>query len=86
MVLFGGPMLGPIFGGFTVKNESLGWGWTSYFCGIIGALALVMNIFLLQETHHPLILVKRAEELRRRTGNWGIYAAHEEVKLSIRKL
>lgn len=86
MVLFGGPMLGPIFGGFTVKNSSLGWRWTSYFCGIIGALSLVMNAFVLEETHHPLILVGRAEDLRRRTGNWGIYAAHEEVKLSIREI
>ena len=34
-------------------------------------LALFMNTFLLQETHHPLILTRRAEELRRRTGNWG---------------
>lgn len=31
MVLFGSPMIGPIFGEFTVKNSSLGWRWTSYF-------------------------------------------------------
>lgn len=41
---------------------------------------------MLEETHHSLILVKRAEELHRRTGNWGIYATHEEVKLSIKEI
>ncbi|EMG45912.1 FLU1 Major facilitator superfamily multidrug transporter FLU1 [Candida maltosa Xu316] len=86
MILFGGPMIAPIMGGFTVKNAALGWRWTSYFCGIIGSLALIMNTFLLQETHHPLILVRRAEELRRRTGNWGIYAPHEEVTLSLKEI
>ena len=37
---FGGPMLAPIFGGFTVKNSSLGWRWTAYFCGIVAAWGL----------------------------------------------
>ena len=86
MVLFGGPMLAPILGGFTVKNSSLGWRWTSYFCGIVGALSFVMSIFCLEETHHPIILARRAEELRRRTGNWGIYAPHDEVSLSIKEI
>lgn len=86
MVLFGGPMLAPILGGFTTKNPHLGWRWNSYFCGIIGGIALIMNVFLLQETHHQLILVAKAETLRRRTGNWGIFAPHEEVKLSLKEI
>ncbi|KAG5417938.1 hypothetical protein I9W82_004266 [Candida metapsilosis] len=86
MVLFGGPMLAPILGGFTVKNSSLGWRWTSYFCGIVGALSCVMNVFCLEETHHPIILARRAEELRRRTGNWGIYAPQDEVSLSVAEI
>ena len=46
----------------------------------------MLNVFLLDETHHPIILVKRAEELRRRTGNWGIYAPHEELTLSLKEI
>lgn len=86
MVLFGGPMMAPILSGFTVKNLELGWRWVGYFCGITGSGALVTNILLLAETHHPLILVKKAEELRRRTGNWGIVAPHEEVSLSMKEI
>lgn len=86
MVLFGGPMMGPVFGGFTVKNSSLGWRWTSYFLGILGSAVTVCMAIFLGETHHAIILVGKAETLRRRTGNWGIVAAHEEVNLSMKEI
>lgn len=86
MVLFGGPMLAPILGGFTSKNPGLGWRWTSYFPGLVGVIALGCIVFLMDETHHALILVRKAENLRRRTGNWGIHAPHEEVSLSIKEI
>lgn len=85
-VLFGGPMLAPILGGFTVKNSALGWRWTSYFSAFIGCLALILDTFVLQETHHPVILIRKAETLRRRTGNWGIFAPHEEVTLDLQEI
>lgn len=86
MVLFGGPMIGPILGAFTVKNPHLGWRWTSYFCGILGVLGLLSVLFIMEETHHGLILARKAETLRRRTGNWGIHAPHETVSLSIKEV
>ncbi|KAI5970800.1 hypothetical protein CANMA_000219 [Candida margitis] len=85
-VLFGGPMIAPILGGFIVKNHSLGWRWASYMSAIIGCVALTMNTFILQETHHPVLLVRKAELLRRKTGNWGIFAPHEEVSLSLNEI
>lgn len=86
MVLFGGPMIGPILGAFTVKNPHLGWRWTSYFCGIIGGISVVAIALTMEETHHGVILARRAEILRRRTGNWGIHAPHETVSLSIKEI
>ena len=86
MVIFGGPMLGPIFGGFTVKNHLLGWRWTSYFSGLMGVLAIIGVAFFYEETHHPIILVRKAEVLRRRTGNFAIHAPHEEISLSIKEI
>lgn len=85
-VLFGGPMMAPILGGFIVKNASMGWRWTSYMCGIVGALAAILMLFFLDETHHGLILCRKAETLRRRTGNWGIAAPHEEFSLSFKEI
>lgn len=86
MVLFGGPMLAPIMGGFISKNPHMGWRWTSYIAGLIGALSLICISFLLDETHSGIILISKAEVLRRRTGNWGIHAPHEETSLSINEI
>lgn len=86
MVLFGGPMLAPILGGFIVKNPGLGWRYCSYFSGIIGVLSLIGIVFFMDETHHGLILVRKAELLRRRTNNWGIHAPHETVSLSLKEI
>ncbi|EGV62000.1 hypothetical protein CANTEDRAFT_115464 [Yamadazyma tenuis ATCC 10573] len=86
MVLFGGPMIAPILSAFIVKNPHMGWRWTMYITGIVAAAGLLLDIFVLEETHHPLILVRKAEILRRRTGNWGIVAPHEEITLDIREV
>lgn len=86
MVLFGGPMLAPILGAFITKNRHMGWRWTSYMSGLIGAFALVSMVFTLEETHSAVILVRKAEILRRRTGNWGIHAPHEEYSLSLKEI
>lgn len=86
IVLFGGPMLAPIFSAFIVKNPHLGWRWTLFFTGIVAILGLLGTILFLEETHHPMILVKKAETLRRRTGNWGIAAPHEEVSLDFKEI
>lgn len=86
MVLFGGPMLAPIISAFIVKNPHLGWRWPMYIVGIISGFATFLNVFVLKETHHPLILVRKAETLRRRTGNWGIAAPHEEVSLDFKEI
>lgn len=82
MALFGGPMIAPLMGGFTVKNDDLGWRWTGYFIAIVGSLGFILCCFI-KETFADVILMDKAEVLRRRTGIWGIYAPHEEVKLSI---
>lgn len=74
VILFGGLELATIFCEFTVKNDNLGWRWTSYFSALIGCLSFLGITFFYDEIHHPLILVKQAEILRRRTGNWGVHA------------
>jgi MFS transporter, DHA1 family, multidrug resistance protein len=84
--VFMGPMLGPFIGGFIILNHSLGWRWTSYITGIMGALAFGLNVFFLSESYPPVVLVSKAAELRRRTKNWGIHAKQEEVEVDFREL
>ncbi|CAN6674676.1 polyamine transporter 1 [Trichomonascus vanleenenianus] len=81
-MVFCGPIVAPVVGGF-ISFSYLGWRWTEYITGIMAAFALVLDILFYQETYHPIILCRKASELRRRTGNWGIFAPHEQVELDI---
>lgn len=84
LMVFSGPIFGPIISGFIVKNPHLGWRWSSYIGGIMASISVLLLIFLYKESHHPIILVRKAEILRRRTKNWAIHAAHEETSLSVK--
>ena len=86
IVVFGGPMVAPILGAFITKNPHLSWRWTSYITGLVAALANILVILFLDETHHPIVLVQKAVELRNRTGNWAIFAPHEEFNLTLKEI
>ncbi|KAI5960807.1 uncharacterized protein KGF55_004377 [Candida pseudojiufengensis] len=85
-ILFSAPALAPVIGGFIAINEHMGYRWLSYISALVGCLALLSTVILLEETHHPVILVRKAEILRRKTGNWGIFAPHEEISLSLKEI
>ncbi|KAJ5304658.1 uncharacterized protein N7443_004318 [Penicillium atrosanguineum] len=85
MTVFTGPLFASTVGGFIVQS-SLGWRWTEYLTGIMGASALVANIFFLHETYPPVVLIQKAAELRRCTKNWGIHAKQEEIEVDMREL
>lgn len=86
MCVFVGPLLAPFIGGFTVANHSLGWRWTEFITGIMAAASFVLIILFEVETHHPIILVYKAREIRKKTGIWGIHAPHDEFVLSIKDI
>lgn len=83
--VFSGPLLAPFIGGFIVESH-LGWRWTAYLPGLLGASAFLLNCSLLQETFPPAVLTGKAEELRRRTKNWGIHAKQDEIEIDFREL
>lgn len=86
MTVFSGPLIAPFIGGFIIMNPDMGWRWTEYITGMMGVLGFVFNLFFLQETYPPIILVEKASELRRRTKNWGIHAKQEEVEVDFLEL
>ncbi|KAL8365868.1 hypothetical protein RB595_004581 [Gaeumannomyces hyphopodioides] len=85
MTVFTGPLMSPFIGGFMVES-SLGWRWTMYLTTIMGFVAFLLDLFFLEETYPPTILVAKAAELRRRTLNWGIHAKQEEIEVDLREL
>lgn len=83
--VFLGPMLAPFIGGF-IELSGAGWRWNLYLPGLMAALALILNVVFLNETYPPVVLVGKAEELRRVTKNWGIHAKQEEVEVDLKEL
>jgi len=52
----------------------------------MGFVAFFLDLFFLEETYPPVILITKAAELRRRTKNWGIHAKQEEIEIDFREL
>jgi DHA1 family multidrug resistance protein-like MFS transporter len=86
LTVFAGPLLAPLIGGFIVMNENLGWRWTHYIPGILGAASFLSLFFFQDETYAPIILVAKARKLRHETQNWAIHAKHEEIELDLRSI
>lgn len=85
MTVFTGPLFASTVSGFIVQSH-LGWRWTEYLPGIMGASALVVDFFFMYETYPPVVLIEKAAELRRRTKNWGIHAKQEEIEVDFGEL
>jgi DHA1 family multidrug resistance protein-like MFS transporter len=85
LTVFMGPLLAPFIGGFIVDSY-LGWRWTQYLVAIMASAALILDVFFLDETYPPIVLIEKAAELRRRTRNWGIHAKQEEIEVDLREL
>lgn len=84
-LVFIGPFISPIVGAF-ITESYLGWRWTEYITGIMGALALILDILFLEETYLKTLLQKRAANIRKQTGNFAIHHISEEEVLSAKSL
>ncbi|GAA5873184.1 hypothetical protein JCM16303_006964 [Sporobolomyces ruberrimus] len=85
-----GPISGPLIGGFAAQAN--GWKWTFYELLWISAFAFIVLFLVLPETYEDTILLRRAQRLRKLTGNDRIKApselgknAHESVGFVIRE-
>ncbi|EGX96672.1 MFS transporter, putative [Cordyceps militaris CM01] len=63
---FNGPVLGPLIGGFVYQYR--GWRWTNWIVLVLAGVAFSM-MMTVKETYPPCILRKRAEKLRKDTGD-----------------
>ncbi|KAH7002375.1 synaptic vesicle transporter [Ilyonectria destructans] len=79
-----GPTLAPSIGGF-IAESSLGWRWTGWLASIMGFSCLILDLIFLEETYAPSILTKKAQRLRRETGDWTTHSKQEEVEVDMRQ-
>lgn len=78
---FLGPGLGPLISGFV--NQHLNFRWTFYIMAMwAGALCVLVYIFV-PETFEPVLLKRKAERLRKTTGDNRWYAPIERSKTTL---
>ncbi|KAG1466605.1 hypothetical protein G6F56_004657 [Rhizopus delemar] len=81
---YAGPVLGPIVGGWiSVGTEN--WRWI-YWVNMIFAGVTWIIACILPETYHPVLLAKRAKELREKTGDPTYVTVEEEIPVPISEL
>jgi len=73
---FAGPALGPIVGGY-VEVAGISWRWVFWILAIFSGLCFVLAVFFIPETYAPVLLVKKAQAIRKETGDERFTAALE---------
>ncbi|KAL1707414.1 major facilitator superfamily domain-containing protein [Schizophyllum commune] len=81
---FAGPSLGPTVAGF-MNVAGLSWRWVFWVLTIFAGTCLILIIFTVPETYAPVILKRKAERLRKETGDDRYYALIETNKISFTK-
>ncbi|KAH6854111.1 major facilitator superfamily domain-containing protein [Chaetomium sp. MPI-CAGE-AT-0009] len=66
---FIGPAIGPLVGGFL--SDAAGWRWLYWIQLILSFVVWILITFTVPETYAPTILARRAEKLRKETGDNG---------------
>ncbi|KIV82552.1 hypothetical protein PV11_04654 [Exophiala sideris] len=82
----GGPTLGPTIGSAILVNPHMGWRWTEYITAIINFAVVALTYFCMPEMYPPVVLKRKAQRLRKQTGNQKLYHPHERIKLDVKSI
>lgn len=81
---FAGPSLGPIVSGF-IHVTHTSWRWVFWVSAMFAGVCLILVVFTMPETYAPVILKKKAQRLRKETGDDRWYAPIERHKTTWRQ-
>jgi MFS family permease len=79
----GGPTIGPLVGALCTVSPGLGWRWTEYIEAIIVAAILLLCFVLIPEVYPPVLLKRKAQRLRKETGDDRYWHPHESQKINL---
>lgn len=86
VAVVGGPCIGPIIGSALSTNPGLGWRWTEYIEAIWVFAACALAFFGMPEVYTPVLLKRKAQRLRKETGDQRYWHPHEQLKLDIKSI
>ncbi|KAI0966532.1 major facilitator superfamily transporter multidrug resistance [Xylaria arbuscula] len=81
----GVPTLAPVVGGVIIYS-GISWRWTEYITGILQAVVLFFDVIFIHESYVPVLLTRKAQALRRNTGNWALHSEWEEKEIIVKDL
>ncbi|GAA5988009.1 hypothetical protein JCM10908_002028 [Rhodotorula pacifica] len=83
LAIVAGPTVAPLIGA-AVTNSYLGWRWTEYLVVILTSFVGSISVIVVPETFAPVILTRKAKDLRFRTKRWALHSKHEENDFSLK--
>lgn len=82
----GGPTIGPVVGAALTVNPSLGWRWTEYIEAIWVFAVFAFALLTMPEVFPLVILKRKAQRLRKETGDSRYWHPHESVKINLNNI
>ncbi|KAG8677986.1 hypothetical protein FRC09_020221, partial [Ceratobasidium sp. 395] len=79
--IFMGPCVGPLIGGFI--GETIGWRWIYWVLFIFVGVVFIATVLLMPETLSSVLLRRRAERLRKETGDETLKSEAELLQVSM---
>jgi len=79
-----GPAVGPIAGGFIAENTT--WRWVFWSTTCVDAAIQISGLFFLQETYAPVLLKRKAQKMRKETGNAALHTEAESPDRTLGKV
>ncbi|KAI0900128.1 MFS general substrate transporter [Annulohypoxylon nitens] len=78
-----GPCIGPIAGGYLI--QAAGWRWVYWLMVILAGIFIPISVVFLRETFAPVLLERKAQKLRKETGNTNLQSKLSEELSPINK-
>lgn len=78
-----GPVIAPIIAGFITENA--GWRWVLWVLTIATGFSAAFGAIFYRETYAPVLLKRKAEKLRKETGNPHLHTIFELTSASFRR-